>query len=373
MSKPAEQPDILPGMTEMCAAMRKHVNGTPTAVDWLERKSDDLLCHAGSVKSNLGVSVRHPVRSLKAGIPLIRKHKMEKVLAEISKVPQGKVLVELARQHDLPVRLRMSLLWPGGAGFYKIKQTRNGKVPSRIGISIYSPVSEIVIATIHELRHHQQWANGLLDLAQRKPVSGPIETLWYTRATEADAESTAVDIAYHLKIAGHPEVWDSYGTDDTCVYSQIKKAYMNAIYKDPRGAYDGCAKRAAFDKWFDARFHGGQTLPGSYNDNAIEIWSPGVVRETFNDAAKYPHKYAQGFKDISPDDIRQLGMLDAPHKLNYLDIRGGRALDDMHYRQPHLTPSQGRRLARLNAKHAQILRNAIVQIKKEKAEALCLT
>ncbi len=82
----------------------------------------------------------------------------------------------------------------------------------------------------------------LIPLHEKIPA--PLETLWYDRLIEADAEATATDIAYKLKDAGKPEAWDAM---QKMPYTGAAKAYEAAVLKNPNAVADGTAKRAAFD------------------------------------------------------------------------------------------------------------------------------
>jgi hypothetical protein len=153
-------------------------------------------------------------------------------------------------------------------------------------------------------------------------IPSPVERIWYDRAVEADAQATAVEIAWKLKDTGKPAAWNSLTSFEE-PGNTIATAYEKQALADPASVDDGRAKRAAFDEWFVTKTRLDYSFTELYNGWAVEK----VI-----DKDKLEKLTAHGSKlePLKVSDIEKLGELSS---VNYLTLPGGRALDDPYYRK----------------------------------------
>ncbi len=287
--------------------------------------------------SQLDVTADNP-SALATAVPLVQKLRIDRALNTIASVPEGKILVDVLKDSGIPVKMDHNFMRTGAhLGTTTIADTSEGFKSSVSGIVVpaYSTHGHLVAFLTHELQHLNQHQNGELRLAKKKFVS-PLEAIWYDAAIEADAQATAVDVAYKLKQAGKPDAWDELKNSRTAA-PEFTKYYEDAIKKNPNAAESGQAKRAAYDAWFDARFSNGTLMSASY---AYQGWRSYKVSDMALSSAK------PGGAEIGPlqaADIHKLGGLS---RVNYFDAPGGRPLDDPRYRRmPPLDASLAKILA----------------------------
>ena len=140
--------------------------------------------------------------------------------------------------------------------------------PEEIRLQGFSTQGSLTVMMAHELQHLRQTQAGLRSSFQGK-LRTPEEAIRYERVMEADAEATATEVAYKLKVAGQPESWEALQRGFT-MGSEISTAYEKMAMEDPASVADGRAKRAAFDTWFTAKQEGsGTSIPEIYNDQAL--------------------------------------------------------------------------------------------------------
>lgn len=274
--------------------------------------------------SQLDVTADNP-SALATAVPLVQKLRIDRALNTIASVPEGKMLVDVLKDSGIPVKMDQNFLRIGAhLGTFTNAGASEG-FKSRVAdivVPAYSTHGRLVAFLTHELQHLNQHQNGELRLAKKKFVS-PLEAIWYDAAIEADAQATAVDVAYKLKQAGKPDAWDELKNGRTAA-PEFTKYYEDAIKKNPNAAESGMAKRAAYDAWFDARFSNGTLMSASY---AYQGWRSYKTSDAALASAK------PGGAEIGPlrtSDIHKLGGLS---RVNYFDAPGGRPLDDPRYRR----------------------------------------
>ena len=273
--------------------------------------------------------------ALVTAVPLVARLRIGRALDTIASVPEGKMLVDMLQDSGLPVKMRNDFGY-NGAVLHTWVSSREGAVKQEayeIVVPAFSTHGRLVAYLTHELQHLNQSKNNILMIGQNKVVS-PLETIWHNAAVEADAQATAVDVAYKLKQAGKPEAWD-----ELCLERSTSKNftadYAAAVQKDPAAAQNGQAKRAAYDAWFEATFKDGQKLSDFYAMKGFMNY--GVAHN-----AMKSENFATPMGAMTTEDIRKLGALSA---VNYMDAPGGRPLDDPYYRD----------LPPMNARHAEVI------------------
>ncbi|MDP2205671.1 MAG: hypothetical protein Q8K65_05135 [Alphaproteobacteria bacterium] len=271
------------------------------------------------------ITMENPL-ALASAVPLVERLRINRALETISKVPEGKVLVDLLKQSGVPVKMEKQF-GSVGASFSSRKRSQDGKLnidPGQIFLPAFSNHGRLVAHLTHELRHLEQAVGNVLDPTVTKAVS-PLESIWYNRVIEADASATATDIAYKLHKAGHSDSWKELQRDRSGP-TNIAAAYEAAVQKNPQAVEDGTAKRAAYDGWFEARGALNREFAEIYNSQGFANYSSvgGALQKGYLD--KTP------IQPLDPQDIKKVGALSGTG-VNYLDLAGARPVDDAHYRR----------------------------------------
>jgi len=294
--------------------------------------------YAQVAKWAIRATVKDPL-ALVAALPFVDALQTRRTLDIISKVPEGAEMVEAAKRNSTQFRLDF---FRDGASFMPISNvvSADGASPPQISYTGLATKGARIAMFLHELQHLMQYMAGIRDV--EKGVS-PVEHMWYNRAIEADAEATAVDIAYKLHLIGEKDAWHFLRSKDSLSCSAMARAYEEAAQKDPDAIYDGRAKRAAYDTWYEARMRSKQTISAVYNGQGLR----------FADAWR---KLFKG--DIPPLDPKVLGRADieklgALSSVNYMTLPGYRAVDDISYRKPDWNVYQARHLADLQTNYQQ--------------------
>ncbi|MBI1214250.1 MAG: hypothetical protein GC185_00360 [Alphaproteobacteria bacterium] len=253
---------------------------------------------------------------------------------ELCTIPEGRALVEQS------VAAGMTLdKFNGGngaygrmQGWYEGDEEGNPKLRTNMVLDVSQSHGGLINAMSHELRHFQQAKEKLTGHPFGEVIS-PLDNVWRNRMSEADAEATAVDIAYKLMQAGKPAAWWS-ATNENLEYRDMALAYEKAAKKDPSSVKDGRAKRAAFDGWFTGRSHvTNEKISEFYNGQGVLNYPPGD---------KILMRYEEQGGRISPLDpatLKKLGTL-LPEEPNYLDLPGGKPVDSKFYREPNLNDGE---------------------------------
>jgi hypothetical protein len=284
-----------------------------------------LALRARNVANNLNarqpVKVRDP-SILTADTPFMRETRIALALNEIAGIPEGAALVSLVKSGAVTVDID-NTLEVGGRAWPPQRMLDDGKevlLPGKVLMNGNMSQGEFVLTLMHELQHQRQFDAGLYG-PQSKIVS-PVETVWYDRAIEADAQATAVDLAWKLKQAGKPAAWD-FARSDT-YNPTIPAAYERAALADPQAVADGHAKRAAYDQWFVEATMGGDKISTNYGHQGLKhVWDTEDVAAV---AAK-----GTPLAPMTQGDIQKLGDLSP---VNYLKMQDQRAVDDVYYRAP---------------------------------------
>lgn len=266
------------------------------------------------------VTIENPL-TLVTAIPLVQSLRINRALAEIATVPEGKTLIDALG--DTKIRLDPDPRYNGGRNTF-FPSYRDGEMKLKtfeITAQGYATQGEVIAILLHEMHHERQIKNGVMKILGEK-VPSPVEQVWYERAMEADAQATATDIAWKLKEAGKPGAWRAMAADMNCM-GDIAKAYADKVAADPDAVASGTAKRAAFDKWFTAKNLVGDNLSVIYNGQGINNLPKGEDLDKL-------YKAGKPFAPLAADDIAKLGTI---AEKNYLALPGGKPLDSMDYRQ----------------------------------------
>jgi len=306
--------------------------------DYLVQDVKDTLDNAKIRLHQAEVMMQNPL-TLASALPLVEKMRINRALDTLSKVPEGKVLVDLLKDSGIPVQMEKKFGQTGaalttmtGVGGGKLKMEPRGVI-----LPAYATHGRLVAHLTHELRHLQQIMGNVQNPAMTKAVS-PMEAIWYNRVIEADATATAVDVAYKLHKAGHSEAWQEMNRDRTTP-TNIAAAYDAAIKKNPKAVEDGSAKRAAYDGWFEARGGAGRELSEVYNRQGIVNYIPvmGPLKGGMLDNTP--------LQPLQPQDIKKVGALSGG-AVNYLDVAGARPVDDAYYRRNTFERNEAEWIAR---------------------------
>lgn len=319
-----------PGLAEGLAKLEQVRNAPdlpkPTPLQMVKSYFGQARYLAEAALSQATVTLDNP-SALMTAVPLVANLRINRALDTIASIPEGKGLVEVLSLSGVPVKMDNHFLREGAhLGTRSTANSDKGyqSKPVEIVVGAFSTHGRLVAHLAHELQHLNQEHNSMLTLASRKLVS-PLEAIWYDAAIEADAEATAVDIAYKLKRAGKSDAWDEM-KNGRVNRPEFSAAYEDAVKKNPAAADNGQAKRAAFDAWFTAKLGRGGLLADAY---FAQGWSAYRRTEGALDSAITGNRKAE-IGPLSKDDIRNLGKLS---RVNYFDAPGGRPLDDPYYRR----------------------------------------
>jgi hypothetical protein len=252
---------------------------------------------------------------------------VEQALAELSSVPEGKMLVDQARKDGISI---MGTPGPlnGNEGvlltFIKRDEDGQRRLLHEIKVNTFHSRGKMASLLAHELQHYNQAKNKMLGVSVDH-IEAPLDSVWRNRMTEADAQATAVDIIYKLKLAGKPEAWNEELKRKNG-YSPIAREYEKLARSDPSSVEDGRAKRAAFDKWFAFKTPvGNADISRFYNRQGILNFpdKTEIVLRAEKDGAK--------ISPLTPQELERLGTL-LPAKTNYLDNDRDKPLDSRFYR-----------------------------------------
>jgi len=281
-------------------------------------------------------------QALVTALPFVQKIRLQRAYNDISSVPEGKQLVNLMQTTNADIRLMPSPTQGGGVHITSLPKVEDGNMlsdPLGINVAGFTSRGEMTAILIHEMQHRKQLFGDVLSPMNTK-IPSPIETLWYNRVTEADAQATAIDIAYKMSKAGKPHAWEHLQKSNFSPHAV--KGYQDAVDANPAALTDGTAKRAAFDGWFqDVKGTKGVDLARVYNNQGLSKWI----------ATQQIEKLAlEGGKPLAPlthADIAKVGVLSAASfaGANYLDLPGGRPLTDAFYRVPNWNAAQARIIA----------------------------
>lgn len=267
---------------------------------------------------------------LATALPFVQNLRLKRALSDIASIPEGAALVEAAA--GVPkIHLDPNPIVSGGQ-FCTTREV-NGKdlsvIAREINIAGLATQGSVIATLVHELQHKRQMDHKVLNAVHDK-VPSPIELLWHNRMTEADAEATAVDIAWKLKENGKPEAWNHIRTARDWPIA-LAFEYEKMAKADPSSVASGAAKRAAFDAWFDA-FNGGVSM--MYNDQGVRKTPTPEVHEEM-------HKAGKPFAPLTAADLEKIGDIGA---VNYLKLPGGKPLDSPDYRRADFDEEQAGKL-----------------------------
>ncbi|MDF3024792.1 MAG: hypothetical protein K0R10_2153 [Alphaproteobacteria bacterium] len=256
---------------------------------------------------------------LATALPFVQNLRLKRALSDIASIPEGAALVEAAA--GVPkIHLDPNPTVSGGqfCTTRSINGTDLSVIAREINIAGLATLGGIVAVLTHELQHKRQMDHKVLNAIHDKAPS-PIELLWHNRMTEADAEATAIDIAWKLKENGKPEAWTHIRTARDWPIA-LAAEYEKKALADPSSVASGAAKRAAFDAWFDA-FNGGVSV--MYNEQ-------GISKTPAPEGLEEMHKAGKPFAPLTVADMEKIGDIGP---VNYLKLPGGKPLDSPDYRR----------------------------------------
>lgn len=118
-------------------------------------------------------------------------------------------------------------------------------------------------AIFHETQHLRQHFAGL---GNPDRILTDEDEKIFRQIQEADAQATAVEDCFRLFLLGDDIPFRKAGEVG---YQEMCRAYLRAYEEDQNSIYDGRAKRAAFDAWFETDAH-----MVYYNRNTEELQIP---------------------------------------------------------------------------------------------------
>lgn len=170
----------------------------------------------------------------------IEKRRITKMINQIVESETGRRTLEIASKAGYKLGMEFAFGCNGGCN----KENRN---------IILNPVSKddvLVGVLIHECRHAGQFERGEYDASDdKRPRNETIKTnVMRTRAVEADAQATAVQVLGEMMEKGNQEPLFAFCRQPDNQY--IGKAFQYALYE--KGALEnGHARTAAFLAWYE--------------------------------------------------------------------------------------------------------------------------
>ena len=238
--------------------------------------------------------------------------KLQDIFNLCARHDDGRALLSFLLEKNVPVISDESVPYAVTAMYFFIREKKLLVNTDKLFITLQESKDAPTLAEclLHEARHVQQAFGGAATPGMR--VS-PDDYAWFIRVTEADAEATAALIAFKMKVAGFPEVFDAAKKE----FPHCAKIYETAEreYERNPGSLDTPAfKRKLFDAWF-----------------------------LTNDKSRYDTQCIQRFAEID-DFCAKLPKRDSPRTavekigtcggepVNYLTLDGFRPLDDPYYK-----------------------------------------
>ncbi|MDE1152633.1 MAG: hypothetical protein PW788_08865 [Micavibrio sp.] len=297
--------------------------------------------------NNLTVVPTTP-EALVTALPFVQNLRINRAFGDISSIPEGRDLVNMVQSTGAQITIAPDLTRSGAVHKSRAEATDGQWVTQGgpIELTAFNTHGSLTATLVHELQHRKQMLGGVIDPLNSK-IPSPIESLWYDRAIEADAEATAIDLSYKMSKAGKPAAWDHLQRSNFSPHAV--KGYKAAIEANPNALQDGTAKRAAFDGWFqDSKNKNEVDLSRVYNGQGLSKWI----------GEKQIENLAGGGKPLAPlthDDMAKIGALsEKTGGVNYLSIPGGRALTDEFYRRPNWNQWQAQQLAGMQRSYEDV-------------------
>lgn len=242
-----------------------------------------------------------------------KNQKLQQIFNLCAQHVDGAALISFLQKKSIPVDFSEQTPYAATSMYFSIYETKIRVNTDKLSIALNKsrPVVALAESLLHEARHVQQAFNGAAIPAMR--VS-PDDLAWFTRITEADAEATAALIAFKMKVAGFPEIFDSAKKE----FPHTLKIYETAeieYAKNPRGLDTPDFKRKLFDAWF---------LSGEkqrYDTQSIQ---------RFSDIDAFCNKMPK--QSLTRTDVEKIGQ-SGKESVNYLALPGFRPLDDAYYRE----------------------------------------
>lgn len=128
----------------------------------------------------------------------------------------------------------------------------NGGCAKERKLIILSPLSNDDVLTgvlVHEARHAGQFVRGEYDASDdRRPRKETLKTqIMRTRAVEADAQATAVQVLAEMMEKGDVSALQAFSR----MNGAIGKAFSKAVYLEDDALQTGAARTAAFMAWYE--------------------------------------------------------------------------------------------------------------------------
>ncbi|MEO0392028.1 MAG: DUF6782 family putative metallopeptidase [Pseudomonadota bacterium] len=183
----------------------------------------------------------------------------------------------------------------------------------------------------HELGHVAQHRQSGPDYGRWSLRYRLMHQIMATRHYEAAADAVAVDVAWQLKDAGKPEMWQVLHGDPHDAH--LAQAYARSIAKNPDNAVNGKARRAVHDAWFKdplAVLHYDQVVL----DNTRTVLDVLVAQQI----ADFPDKQAgqlageAGRFRVTKEQIRDYAVM--PDGVDHLRLKDHADVWDDRYTQP---------------------------------------
>lgn len=172
--------------------------------------------------------------------------RLDDILARLASVSEGYDMVTFLNDKKIAICFEKDAQ-SEAASALTIDRIENGKyiyVAAKIILNSSLHDDNIAQALVHEAQHMRHHIN---DLGNPAMLLSLEDHQLFRAVQEADAQATAIDVTFKLKLAGDAGPYEKtaeIGYDDMC------RAYEAAYDADPQSIYDGRAKRAAFDAWF---------------------------------------------------------------------------------------------------------------------------
>jgi len=168
------------------------------------------------------------------------------ILARLASVSEGYDMVTFLNDKKIEICFEKDALFEAASSL-TIDRIEDGKyiyVATKIILNESLHDDNIAQALIHEAQHMRHHLN---DLGNPDLLLSLEDHQLFRAIQEADAQATAIDVTFKLKLAGDTGPYEKtaeIGYDEMC------RAYEAAYEADPQSICDGRAKRAAFDAWF---------------------------------------------------------------------------------------------------------------------------
>lgn len=258
---------------------------------------------------------------------------LKRVLTRISKLDEGRELIETLAENNVQILFDRQYPCPGGCSASMDFENVKDGMPTILSMYVaINPIflengeDEMVGTLLHEMWHVKQNLNGYV--AATKPTSIE-DACFFKLLLEADAESFAMDATYKLMQQGDTAAMDGYR--DVFAVKNVYPKVIN-LYPDEDVIKNGEARRTVFQFCFLNK----------------------AIREFYHKVAINQWKITETLSNNQTSKVMDMDFLTSISKLSEIDYLGNGQVDLMKEIYRKISPENQLRISQTKAEVAQI-------------------